>query len=76
MGSEGVPAGIQGRKLQRGKNENSVQIDFVNLNQNLGSLMPGGSLSAYLKHSKSGKLSPGNNQSNRSNSRCTIKLKV
>lgn len=28
-----------------------VQIDFVNMNQTLGSLMPGGSFSIYLKHS-------------------------
>uniref|UniRef100_A0A0V1KJM2 Uncharacterized protein n=1 Tax=Trichinella nativa TaxID=6335 RepID=A0A0V1KJM2_9BILA len=37
--------------LRRDENENSVHIDFVNLDQTSGSLMPGGSLSAYLKHS-------------------------
>jgi hypothetical protein len=32
------------------KNENPMQIDLVNLDQILGSLMPGTSLSVYLKH--------------------------
>lgn len=37
--------------LQGDENENLVQINFVNLDQIPGSLMPGASLSEYLKHS-------------------------
>ncbi|MGE9806412.1 hypothetical protein ACQP3L_38230, partial [Escherichia coli] len=49
----GVPAGvIQGSKhLQEMKIENSVYTEFINLCLTYGSLMPGGSLSKYLKHS-------------------------
>jgi hypothetical protein len=50
---EGGPAGVLSgkRTAWRDRNENSVQIDFVNLDQTSGTPMPGGSLSAYLKHS-------------------------
>lgn len=45
--SEQVPTGKQ--TMQRDKNEDPVQIDFVNLDhQTLGSLMPGHSLSIAL----------------------------
>lgn len=55
------------------KNKNQMQIDFVNLDQSLGSLLSEGSLSAYLKHSTIWKRFTGYNHSN---SRCTIKLEV
>ena len=56
------------RTTRRDKNENPVQSDFVNLEQTSGSLMPGGSLSAYLKHGTVGGRFPGSNQANRYNS--------
>lgn len=45
----GVPVGvIQGRN----ENENLMETNFVSLDQTLGSLMPGDSLSVYLKQRK------------------------
>lgn len=66
------PCMCQGRLWSAKRWECLVQIDFVNLDQTSGSLMPGGSLSAYLKHIGFGEKFPG---SNNSHSRCSIKLK-
>lgn len=63
----------RGSKQQRSEQENSVQIDFVNLDQTLGSLLSEGSLSAYLKLSTIWKRFTGYSHSN---SRCMINLKV
>lgn len=69
---EGVPADV----IQRNKQHDERRVratDFSNLHQISGSLMPDGSLSVYLKHTRIWGKFPG---SNRSNSRGTIKLKI
>ena len=48
---EGVAANDK-QKSKSHKEINLVLIEFVNLDQTSCSLMPGSSLSAYLKHSK------------------------
>ena len=60
--------------LQGDRNKNLGKI--VNLDEALGSLMPGGSLSAYVKYSIIQEKVPCNDLSNQCNSRYTIKLTV
>lgn len=73
--ADGVPASIQERKQnpQRDKNENPVYIDFVNLDQNSGSVVAGGSLSVYLKH---GAIWENVSRQQSVQLVCTIKLKM
>lgn len=69
---EGFPADV----IQRSEQNDERKIrttDFFNLDQILGSLMPDGSLSAYLKYSRIWTKFPG---SKHSNYRHTIKLKI
>lgn len=76
--SEGIPIDVtQGSESHKEITMKTwCRWTFVNLNQTLGSLISGGSLSEYLKHNKFWKIFSGNDQSNQYNYRCTIKFKV
>lgn len=79
---EPLQASRQGSKLQRGGNENPIQVDFVNMDQT-GELGARRFIVSIFKTQYNLRKLSGSNQShprfpgnNQSNSRCTIKLKA